>query len=120
MSSIAHCLRLQDKRLAWQTFVDNVEPMEQIYRELGRRVAGARQRADLTQERLAARVGLSRTSIVNLEAGRQRVPIHQLYRIAHALGRQPADLLPPSPDLEGEDRVGQWVSKVTSQVARSV
>ncbi len=89
--------------------------MEQIYREIGRRVGAAREASDLTQERLAAKVGLSRTSIVNLEAGRQRVPIHQLYRIADALGCHPADLLPPSPEVGRSERLGEWISKVTGQ-----
>lgn len=78
-------------------------------------MATAREKTELTQERLAARVGLSRTSIVNVEAGRQRVPLHQLYRIAGALGMEPADLLPPAPEVDENDRRRHWVSMVTNE-----
>lgn len=93
--------------------------VEQIYKELGKRVGTARDKANLTQERLAVRVGLSRTSIVNIEAGRQRVPLHQLYRIADALDLEPADLLPPAPNIDEEDRKRQWISMVTSEATET-
>ena len=51
----------------------------------------------MTQERLGTLVGLSRTSITNIEKGRQHVPLHQLYRIADALDVTPTMLLPPPP-----------------------
>jgi len=53
----------------------------------------------MTQDRLATLVGLSRTSITNIEKGRQRVSLHQLYRISDALGISPDMLLPLLPNL---------------------
>jgi len=44
---------------------------------------------------LALAVGLSRTSVANIEKGRHRIQIHTLYAIAAALGIEPAELLPP-------------------------
>lgn len=64
-----------------------------FYRGFGERVRRARGR-DLTQEELAGRVKLSRTSIANIEAGRQRVPLHMIYTFAQALGVAPEALLP--------------------------
>jgi transcriptional regulator with XRE-family HTH domain len=97
-----------------------VNAVEQIYKELGRRIAIARGEANMTQERLAGAIGLSRTSVVNVEAGRQRLSIHQLYRIADALDRQPSEFLPPSPDLDEEDRMAEWVTKVTRKEGQAV
>jgi transcriptional regulator with XRE-family HTH domain len=58
-------------------------------------VRSARQGAKLTQEALAKRLGLSRTSVTNIERGTQHIPIHVLFDLARALGVGPAELLPP-------------------------
>ncbi|MBC2714090.1 MAG: helix-turn-helix domain-containing protein [Desulfobacteraceae bacterium] len=65
-----------------------------IYIEFGKKLEAARNKAELTQEALAKRVGLSRTSITNIEKGRQRIPFHMLYLFADALGVLPKDLMP--------------------------
>lgn len=62
---------------------------------VGQAVRKAREARGLTQEGLAKLVGRSRTSITNIEAGRQRFPIDLLYTIADALEVVPAELLPP-------------------------
>lgn len=69
---------------------------EQFYREFGRTLREHRQRTggELSQEQLAKRVGLSRTSITNIEKGRQQIPLHMLYLLADALGVDPISLLP--------------------------
>jgi transcriptional regulator with XRE-family HTH domain len=51
----------------------------------------------MSQAALAKAVGLSRTSITNIEQGRQPVNIHTLYAMADILGVEVGDLLPPSP-----------------------
>jgi transcriptional regulator with XRE-family HTH domain len=65
-----------------------------FYAEVGRRVRLARERAGLTQDVLAARVLLSRTSITNIERGRQKVLLHTFCSLADALGVAAAVLLP--------------------------
>ena len=68
---------------------------------VGRRIARARKEAGLTQEELAARVGVTRRSIQGWEAG-SIAPYRHLDRLAAALGRrrewlvaeQPTDDLP--------------------------
>jgi transcriptional regulator with XRE-family HTH domain len=69
-------------------------PVEPIYRDFGRRLRKARAKATLTQEGLAQRVGLTRTSITNIEQGNQHVGLHLLYQLAKAVGVPPVDLLP--------------------------
>jgi len=65
-----------------------------IYKEFGLRLSGARKAAGLTQEALADQVGLNRTSITNIEKGRQRLALHLLFSLASAVGMPPAALLP--------------------------
>lgn len=74
-----------------------------FYEDFGRRLAQLRRAAGLSQQALGERVGLSRTSIVNVEKGRQRVPLHMLVEFAAALGVEPINLLPvAAPVLDGE------------------
>ncbi|MGZ5118771.1 MAG: helix-turn-helix transcriptional regulator [Burkholderiales bacterium] len=75
------------------------EANKQFYIALGRRIAVARQ-PRMTQEELARAVSLSRTSIINIEKGRQQVLVHTLASISRALGVSPDKLLPPVDDLD--------------------
>lgn len=69
--------------------------MEAFYQEFGRRVREARRNANrMTQETLARRLRLSRTSITNIEKGDQGVPLHTFVQMAAILGVEPAFLLP--------------------------
>lgn len=54
----------------------------------------------MSQEQLAQSAGLSRTSVVNIEKGRQGVSLESLYKLAAALGCQPGDLLPSAPSMD--------------------
>jgi transcriptional regulator with XRE-family HTH domain len=71
--------------------------VDDFYPEFGRRVRLARRRADLSQDTLGRLTGLNRTSITNIEAGRQRIPLHLLLDFATALDVEPLELLPGSP-----------------------
>lgn len=65
-----------------------------LYARLGERVLSARRHRGMSQQQLAERVGLTRTSITNLERGHQKIQVHTLYAVAEALGVDPATLLP--------------------------
>jgi transcriptional regulator with XRE-family HTH domain len=87
--------------------------VQRLYQEFGQLLREARTAADLTQHEVAARVGLTRTSITNIERGSQHISLHQLFLIANAVGKKPSDLLPaedgsledlvPASALEGLD-----------------
>lgn len=81
-----------------------------FYQEFGSRVRRARSER-LTQQALAVKVGLSRAAIANVEVGRQRVPLHMLYRFAEALDVAPAELLPQGTE-PADDAVAKSVAKL--------
>lgn len=62
--------------------------------DFGARIRAARKKAGLNPQSLGHLVGLSRSSIVNLELGRQRAPVHVIWNLAHALGVSVSDLVP--------------------------
>jgi transcriptional regulator with XRE-family HTH domain len=68
--------------------------VDRLYREFGQLLRSARLKAKLTQDEVAERVGLKRTSITNIEKGRQHIPLHQLFVLATAVGTSPDRLLP--------------------------
>lgn len=97
--------------------------IKQVYSLVGQLVRQHRKRERLTQEQLGQRVGLSRTSITNLERGRQHVPLHILFGIAASLHVKVEALIPPAtvidvpPEvakaLEGRDAsVREWATRV--------
>lgn len=79
---------------------------DQRYLAFGQAVSIRREQLKMTQAGLAARVGLSRASIANIEAGRQSVLLHHACNIAAALGfASVADLLPRGGSATLEDQV---------------
>jgi transcriptional regulator with XRE-family HTH domain len=70
---------------------------EEICSLFGQLLAQRRAEAKLSQEALAKSVGLTRTSITNIERGRQPVNLHTLYVMADILRLEVADLLPSLP-----------------------
>lgn len=73
--------------------------MDTLYTEFGKILKQKRSQVNLTQEDLAARIKLGRTSVTNIEKGRQQVSLEVLYDLARALGVEPKDLLPDNTPL---------------------
>ena len=66
-----------------------------LYAAFGELVVAHRRRlGGMTQAELGRRIGLSRTSVTNIEHGRHHVSLEQVYRIAMALEVSPQALLP--------------------------
>ena len=79
---------------------------ERVYAEFGALVVAHRQRLDgMTQAELARRIGLSRTSVTNIERGRHHVSLHQFLCIATALEVTPETLLPSIPQVRAVSRM---------------
>jgi transcriptional regulator with XRE-family HTH domain len=76
--------------------------MEQqlIYAHIGALIKTRRKHFRLTQEKLASQLVISRASLANIETGRQKILVHQLYGLAAALEMSPADFLPPAAESQ--------------------
>lgn len=59
--------------------------VERIYVEVARTMRTTREQLGITQEELAKRIKVTRTSVVNFEAGRQRFMLHNIERMARVL-----------------------------------
>jgi transcriptional regulator with XRE-family HTH domain len=101
-----------------------------LYANVGHRIRLARRSCTplVRQEDVAeqSRGQLSRSSIANIEAGRQSVTLHQLYRIAEILNVEPSVLLPErnlvfeGPEEKVEDPAKrEWLSKVVAEEPES-
>jgi transcriptional regulator with XRE-family HTH domain len=77
--------------------------MSILYRAVGASIRRRRRELDLTQAKLANRLGISRGTLANIETGRQNLLLHQLYRFAAALDMNVHELLP----LPTEMNVGE-------------
>lgn len=77
------------------SIVTTAESEQAFYQATGALIRAARIARGLTQSELAGSVGLTRTSVVNIEKGRQKILLHTLRDFASALGSVPGDLLPP-------------------------
>jgi len=90
---------------------------QDLYEIVGRRVREARKAVKLTQEDLAARVNLTRTSVTNIEKGRQKLLLHTLFELAAEL-KVPVTQLMPDVSAEKhhiEDKLGNGLSPVEKQ-----
>jgi transcriptional regulator with XRE-family HTH domain len=76
--------------------------VKRLYEELGLRIRARREQGGLSQARLAEHVDLTRTSVSNIENGRQHLTLHSLYRFAEVLGCKPHDLLPEAESVRSQ------------------
>lgn len=84
-------------------------PIHRLYAGIGQRLLWARQRQGITQEELAQHIGLTRTSIANIERGRQHVQVHTLYALARVL-RVPLGTLLPGDETAVDARIPEEVA----------
>src|SRR4051812_27261478 len=92
-----------------------------IYRSIGQRIREQRDRRSMTQADLAQAISLTRTSITNIEKGRQKLMIHTLFEVARVLGVSPQTLLPDPEQLEVDaaERVPRDISEKDRELIRS-
>ncbi len=72
---------------------------DRLYQLIGEKIKTYRKSQGLTQADLAAKLGFERTSITNIESGKQHTPLHLLYRICVFLEIDIKDLMPNIPDV---------------------
>jgi transcriptional regulator with XRE-family HTH domain len=89
-----------------------------IYRLVGEHIRVARQRfvPSMSQVQLAEKIGVSRASVVNIEAGRQRPPLHVLWQIAEALGTELTDLIPSHAEYAKHEEPAELDEQMVAQI----
>lgn len=68
-------------------------PADKFYETLGAAIKARREALEITQAEVGLHLGLSRTSITNIEQGRQRLLIDQFCRLADLLECERDELL---------------------------
>lgn len=76
-----------------------------LYRIIGERLRERRLEANVTQAQLAEAAGVLRTSITNIEAGRQKPPLHLLYKMCMALDVEVSSIVPTNEEVAGTSAV---------------
>jgi transcriptional regulator with XRE-family HTH domain len=94
--------------------------LEPEYRQIGENLRRLRRERDVSQEVLASEVRMSRSALANIEAGQQRLAVHQLLDLARALRVEPVSLL-PADEQRTQPLDQELVEKgVPEQAARAV
>ncbi|MDR0780683.1 MAG: helix-turn-helix domain-containing protein [Pseudomonadales bacterium] len=95
---------------------------EQLFRELGARIASTRKARSLTQVQLAERLGIAQQTLAHYEGGRVRLPIGTLLDLAHELKTGVSELIGESSRLPVKpgpaSRLQQQVARI-SQLPRA-
>ena len=91
---------------------------EALYRAIGQKIRERREQTapKLSQDKLAKQLGISRASVVNIEAGRQHAPLHLLWQIAEALETDLAMLIPRRAELHSTETVIELNKTMRKQI----
>lgn len=87
-----------------------------LYKIIGNKSRVARIALQMTQSDLAQALGLTRTSVTNLESGAQQMTLPMLYAMCEVLRVDIHDLLPKSSDVNME--TAQRAREVAIRLAR--
>jgi transcriptional regulator with XRE-family HTH domain len=87
----------------WFTIGLTLENKNLLYGEFGARLAAARKRRHLSQAALGTLARFSRTSITNIERGRQAVQLHHVYTFASILAVDIEELCPKQSGIAKTD-----------------
>lgn len=86
--------------------------------EVGNRLHKIRKKSGYNQGQIASGIGLTRTSIVNIEKGRQSLTVEHLLKLSALFKCDVSALLPPSPKAFAKEI--KKVKKVTHEKLLSV
>jgi DNA-binding XRE family transcriptional regulator len=106
------------------------QSIEAFYSQVGEKVRFQRKKAGMDQETLARHLNLSRTTVINIEKGRQRLSLEHAWLASKILGISIEELLPSSEmktvddwkseiqkvgvSKQTEKSVIKWISKMKS------
>lgn len=75
---------------------------EIFYKKLGTLIQRKRNVAGMNQEQLSLKLGIKRTSLTNIESGKQTIPAHLLYKLSNIFQSPIEELFPEHLD-QGSD-----------------
>lgn len=84
-----------------------------LYTRIGEHLKTAREQRGVSQHALADAIGITRSSVANIESGRQRIQVHALIAACQALNLDPADII--SQAVEGADPLASVLSRGATQ-----
>ena len=74
--------------------------IERAYNLIGQKIKYFRKEKDISQKELADKIEMSRTSLVQIENGVQKIQIDKLYQIADVLNITVSDLIPNEEEIK--------------------
>ena len=92
--------------------------VDRLYQQIGKAIHDLRRakKPRLTQAGLAELLGVTRTSITNIEKGTQRIPLHLLYTLCTKLSVQISDVIPVVEDVV--DQLPENTSRMPDQSSK--
>lgn len=84
---------------------------DRLYKLLGDNVKKHRSRLRLTQEQLATKIELTRTSVVNIEQGKQQTPLHLVLALTEIFNVSLEALIPKGSDYQPVEQTSQETLK---------
>jgi len=94
-----------------------MDEVDRFYAQLGERIRDLRRKRRLSQDALAKCVKLNRTSVTNIERGRQKVLLHTFVDFARALCVKPGLLIP---DAEPESDIPEGLAPPAKEFVERV
>lgn len=92
-----------------------VEEDNVIHAVIGHNIRECRKRRGMKQSELASSTGYSRTSIVNIEAGKQHITISSLYDVVRALDVSITDIIIEASDVQGLEEITSRISALEAE-----
>lgn len=89
----------------------NKKEQGKLYKLLGENVRKYRSQLGLTQEQLADKIELTRTSVVNIERGKQNTPLHLLLTMAEVFNITLETLIPNKSDYQSNAQIDDQTFK---------
>src|SRR5690349_3333650 len=88
-----------------------------LYQHIGEQIKRIRQESNMSQEELANKVGVTRTSITNIERGFQKLPLHLLYNICEVLNVEAISFLPSINDVAGNIKFDSQRKEIPPEIS---
>lgn len=85
-------VKVQRRVVIYKAVTKTIITVGPVYVAFGEAIKAARVDLKMRQEELGEKVGLTRTSIINIEQGRQRVLLGDIFHFAKALKMKPLKL----------------------------